>query len=79
MNDADHTGTNGRVGRPGGAWFSPKVLLVLAVIFSAAAAGCIVLVAVDVAIGRPVAGDAFVAGLNGCMAAVFWIWRSRQQ
>jgi hypothetical protein len=55
----------------------PKVLLVLAVVFSAAALGSLVLIAVDLATGRPAAGDVFIAGLNGAMAAVFWVWRSR--
>jgi hypothetical protein len=37
----------------------------------------LVLVGVDLAIGRPVRGHVFMAGLNGEMATVFWMWRSR--
>lgn len=57
----------------------PKLLLVLAVIFSTATVGSLALVAVDLVIGRPAAGDVYVADLNGAMAAVFWVWRSRQR
>ena len=54
-----------------------KPLLVLAVVLSAVALGSLVLVGVDLAIGRAAAGDLFIAVLNGVMAAVFWMWRSR--
>ena len=56
-----------------------KVFLVLAIVFSATAVGSLALVAVDLVIGRPAAGDVFIAGLNGAMAAVFWVWRARPQ
>ncbi|PVZ55197.1 hypothetical protein C9424_14135 [Arthrobacter sp. H-02-3] len=52
-----------------------KVLPVLAVVFSAAALGSVVLAVVDLAVGRAAAGDGFIAGLNGAMAALFWRWR----
>lgn len=64
-------------GEPNGEALPRRVLLVLAVVFSAVAVGSLALVCVDLAIGRPAAGDVFIAGLNGAMAAVFWLWRSR--
>jgi hypothetical protein len=54
-----------------------KLVAVLAVVFTAAAAGCLVLVALDLAIDRPAAGDLYLAGLNAVVAAVFWRWHSR--
>ncbi|MFM9432937.1 hypothetical protein ACFDR8_003856 [Arthrobacter sp. MP_2.3] len=54
-----------------------RVLLVLAVVFSAVAVGSLVLVGVDIAVGRSAGGDVFIAGLNAVMATVFWRWRSR--
>lgn len=51
-------------GRPG------KVLLVLAAVFTAATVGALVLVAVDLVIGRPAAGNLFIAFLNGAAALV---------
>ncbi|MGO4591003.1 hypothetical protein [Paenarthrobacter sp. 2TAF44] len=44
----------------------------LAVLFSVAAAASLVLVAIDVFIGRPAAGDLFIAGLNALAAVVLW-------
>jgi hypothetical protein len=64
----------GRRFRP--AW-DRKAAAILAVVFTAAAAGCLVLVALDLVIGRPAAGDLYLAGLNGVVAAVLWRWRSR--
>jgi hypothetical protein len=72
MSDADPAGQGGS-----GAVVSPKVLLVLAMVFSAVTLGCFVLVAVDLTVGRPVSGDLYVAGLNGVLAVVFWVWRTR--
>jgi hypothetical protein len=46
------------------------------VVFTAAAAGCLVLVGLDLWVGRPAAGDLYLAGLNAGIAAVFWRWRS---
>jgi hypothetical protein len=54
--------------------FLPRSLLIVAVIFSFATLGALVLVVVDLAVGRPVAGDLFIAGLNGAAAVVFWKW-----
>lgn len=52
--------------------------LVVAVFFSVAVLGMLVLVAVDLAVGRPLAGDLFVAGLNGVVAAALWVWRAKR-
>jgi hypothetical protein len=57
------------------AWHG-KAAAVLAVVFTAAAAGCLVLVVLDLWVGRPAAGDLYLAGLNAGIAAVFWRWRS---
>lgn len=59
-----------RPGRPHG------VLGILAVVFGVAAIGSLVLVAVDLAIGRPAAGDAFIAFLNSVAAVMLWRWKS---
>lgn len=50
---------------------------VLAVVFTAVAAGCLVLVALDHMIGRPAAEDHYLAGLNAVAAGDFRRWRSR--
>ncbi|SKB72369.1 hypothetical protein SAMN05660916_02319 [Arthrobacter sp. 31Cvi3.1E] len=44
----------------------------LAVLFTIAAAASLVLVAIDLFIGRPAAGDLFITGLNALAAAVLW-------
>jgi hypothetical protein len=72
MSDADPAARGGS-----GAVLAPGVLLVLAGVFSAVTVGCLVLVAVDLMVGRPVSGDLYVAGLNGVLAAIFWVWRVR--
>lgn len=59
-----------RPGRPHG------VLGILAVVFAVAAIGSLVLVAVDLAIGRPAAGDVFIAFLNSAAAVMLWRWKS---
>jgi hypothetical protein len=51
---------------------SPRVLRVLAVVFTLAAAGALALVALDLFIARPEAGDAFITVLNGLAAFVLW-------
>jgi hypothetical protein len=62
------------VPRPGGR---PQVVLrILAVVFTVAAAGSLVLVVVDLAIGRPAGGDVFIAVLNCVVAVMLWQWRS---
>jgi hypothetical protein len=48
------------------------VLRILAVVFTVAAAGSLVLVAVDLAVGRPADGDVFIAVLNSFVAVVLW-------
>ena len=55
-----------RPGRPS------RVLRILAVVFPVAAVGSLALVAVDLMIGRPVAGDLFIAVLNSVVAVVLW-------
>ncbi|MFS0718018.1 hypothetical protein ABC337_09280 [Arthrobacter sp. 1P04PC] len=51
--------------------------LALAVVFTVAFLGALALVAVDLTVGRPLAGDLFVAGLNGAVAAALWALRAR--
>jgi hypothetical protein len=53
--------------------------MVLAGVFSAAALGCLVLIGVDLSIGRPVSGDLFTGGLNAILTAVFWAWFVRSR
>jgi len=55
------------------------MLRILAVVFTVAAAGSLVLVAVDLAIGRPAAGDVFIAFLNSVAAVMLWRWRSEYE
>ena len=62
-----------RPGRPYG------VLRILAVVFTVAAVGSLVLVAVDLTIGRPASGDVFIAFLNGVAAVMLWRWRSENE
>ena len=52
---------------------SPRVLRFLAVVFTVAAAGSLVLVVLDLVIGRPAAGDIFITVLNAL--AALWLWR----
>lgn len=49
-----------------------RVLRILAVVFTVAAVGSVALVAVDLMIGRPAAGDVFIAVLNSVVAVVLW-------
>ncbi|MEO5780003.1 MAG: hypothetical protein ABIQ22_09570 [Arthrobacter oryzae] len=51
---------------------SPRILRFLAVIFTVAAAGSLVLVGVDLVIGRPSAGDIFITVLNALAAFLLW-------
>jgi hypothetical protein len=60
-------------GRPGHKW-----LRLLAVVFTIAAVGALVLVVTDLLIGRPPAGDLFIACLNSLAAAVLWREISKQ-
>jgi hypothetical protein len=62
-----------RRGRPKG------VLLILAAVFSVAAVGSLLLVAVNLAIGRPTSGDVFIAFLNTMAAVMLWRWRSENE
>jgi hypothetical protein len=61
-----------RPGRPA------RVQRILAVVFTVAAAGSLALVAVDLMIGRPAAGDVFIAVLNSLVAVVLWRRLSEQ-
>jgi hypothetical protein len=45
---------------------------VLALVFTGAAIGSVVLVAVDLVVGRPAAGDLFIAFLNSLAAVALW-------
>jgi hypothetical protein len=51
---------------------SPRVLQVLAVVFTVAASGALALVVVDLVIARPAAGDAFITALNALAAFLLW-------
>ncbi|GAC1492276.1 MAG: hypothetical protein NVS2B15_12090 [Pseudarthrobacter sp.] len=51
---------------------SPRILRFLAVVFTVAAAGSLVLVVLDLVIDRPSAGDVFIAVLNGLAAFLLW-------
>ncbi|MFJ6376295.1 hypothetical protein ACIQH9_11295 [Pseudarthrobacter oxydans] len=55
--------------RPGSAGGLQRIL---AVLFTVAAVGSLLLVAVDLLVGRPAAGDVFIAVLNGVVAVVLW-------
>ncbi|WP_028268226.1 hypothetical protein [Arthrobacter sp. MA-N2] len=66
-----------RSGRPhrvrhGAGMGSPRIRRFLAVVFTVAAAGSLVLVVLDEDIGRPAAGDVFIAVLNGLAAFLLW-------
>lgn len=50
----------------------PRVLRILAVVFTLAAAGALTLVVIDLVIARPAGGDAFITVLNGLAAFVLW-------
>lgn len=41
-------------------------------VFTVAAVGSMVLVAVDLTVGRPASGDVFIAFLNGLTAVMLW-------
>jgi hypothetical protein len=49
-----------------------RVLRLLAVVFTFAAVASMVLVAVDLFVSRPVAGDVFIAFLNSLTAVMLW-------
>lgn len=61
----------GRAGR-GAGLDSPRVLRVLAVVFTDAAAGALALVVLDLVISRPAAGDVFITILNALAALLLW-------
>ncbi|PNH77923.1 hypothetical protein [Arthrobacter sp. AFG20] len=72
MNDpvAQHpSGRSGRT-RPGQGY--SRIQRIMALVFTAAAAACWVLVAADLVVGRPAGGDVFIAALNTLAAAAFW-------
>ena len=68
---APHPGRSDEA-RRGNTWNSPWVRLVLSVVFTLAAVGSVVLVAVDLVVGRPAAGDLFIAFLNSVAAVALW-------
>jgi hypothetical protein len=43
------------------------------VVFTVAALGSVVLVVVDLVVGRPAAGDLFIVFLNGLAAVILWM------
>lgn len=63
-------------GNRGHHW--PKWLRLLAVVFTIATIGSLLLVATDFIVGRPSAGDLFIACLNALAAAVLWREVSRR-
>ncbi|WP_455837078.1 hypothetical protein [Pseudarthrobacter siccitolerans] len=56
----------------GSAWKAPRALRLLAWVFTLAAVGSVVLVAVDLVVGRPAAGDLFIAFLNSVATVALW-------
>jgi hypothetical protein len=64
----DRPGLAGR----GAGLDSPRVLRVLAVVFTVAAAGALALVVLDLFIARPAAGDVFITALNALAAFLLW-------
>ncbi|MFC8523393.1 hypothetical protein [Pseudarthrobacter sp. NPDC057230] len=64
-------------GRRASAWTSPRTSRVLAVVFTVAALGSVVLVVVDLVISRPAAGDLFIVFLNGFAAVILWMLARR--
>ena len=63
--------------RRASAWLSPRTCRVLAVVFTVAALGSVVLVVVDLVISRPAAGDLFIVFLNGLAAVILWMFAGR--
>ncbi|MDF2048938.1 hypothetical protein [Arthrobacter sp. Cr_A7] len=59
--------------RRASAWTSPRTCRALAVVFTVAALLSVVLVVVDLVIGRPAAGDLFIVFLNGLAAVILWM------
>jgi hypothetical protein len=52
--------------------FPQGALRILVVVFVLAAAGSLALVAVDLLVHRPAAGDVFIAVINSIVATVLW-------
>lgn len=63
----------------GDRWFTRRLMKILAVVFSVAAVGSVMLVAVDLVVGRPAAGDLFIAFLNSLAAVGLWRLGSEKQ
>jgi len=68
---APHPGQSSET-RRASAWTSARICQVLAVVFTVAALGSVVLVVVDLVISRPAAGDLFIVFLNGLVAVILW-------
>ena len=62
MRDADPAARDGSQTASHSGRLPSQALMVLAGVFSAAALGCLVLIGVDLSIGRPVSGDLFTGG-----------------
>ena len=56
---------------------SPRTCRVLAVVFTVVALGSVLLVVVDLLVGRPAAGDLFIVFLNGLAAVILWMFARR--
>ena len=65
--------------RRGSGGLSPRARRILAGVFTFAAVGSLLLVAVDLAVGRPAEGDVFIALLNSLAAVVFWRWSTESR
>ena len=63
--------------RAASAWLSPRTCRVLAVVFTVVALGSVLLVVVDLLVGRPAAGDLFIVFLNGLAAVILWVLARR--
>ena len=62
-------------GKQGAGYRPPaRLLRVLAVVFSVATGLSLVSVGLDLFIGRPAAGDLFIAALNTVAAVMLWRW-----
>jgi len=59
------------------AWLSTRTWRVLGDVFTVAALGSVVLVVVDLVVGRPAAGDLFIVFLNGLAAVILWMLARR--
>lgn len=72
MTDPAAQHPSGRGGQPRSGLGYSRIQRILALVFTAAAAACWMLVAADLVVGRPAGGDVFIAALNTLAAAALW-------